>query len=163
MDPTRVKATSEWPPPKTYRDIQVFLGFCNFYRRFIFGFSNVAQPLNSLLRGLKKGRKPGSITSHEWKASQQHAFQQWSMLSAPVLRHHDPSLPMRVETDELSIACAGMLSLKWEDGWHPIAYCSRKFTGSEVHYPIYDKELLAIVWSFKQWRHYLEGAANIEV
>jgi hypothetical protein len=70
---------------------------------------------------------------------------------------------MRVETDELSTACAGMLSLKWEDGWHPIAYCSRKFTGSEVHYPIYDKELLAIVWSFKQWRHYLERAANIEV
>ena len=51
----------------------------------------------------------------------------------------------------------------WEDGWHPIAYCSKKFSGAEVHYPIYDKELLAIVWSFRQWRHYLEGAPGIEV
>jgi hypothetical protein len=68
-----------------------------------------------------------------------------------------------METDASSTACAGILSLKWEDGWHPIAYCSKKFTGPEIHYPIYDKELFAIVWSFKQWRHYLEGAPGIEV
>jgi len=61
------------------------------------------------------------------------------------------------------MACAGILSLKWEDGWHLIAYCSKKFTGAEVHYLIYDKELMAIIWSFKQWRHYLEGAPGIKV
>ena len=86
-----------------------------------------------------------------------------AFISAPVLRHYDPTLPLRLETDASSTACAGILSLKWEDGWHPIAYCSKKFSGPEFNYPIYDKELLAIVWSFKQWRHYLEGAPNIEV
>jgi hypothetical protein len=63
MDPERVKAISEWPHPKTYRDIQVFLGFCNFYRRFIFNFSGIAKPLTALLLGLKNGKKPGPITS----------------------------------------------------------------------------------------------------
>ena len=165
MDPERVKAISEWPRPQTYRDIQVFLGFCNFYRRFIFNFSTITQPLISLLHGLKNGRKPGRIADREWQAPQQEAFERLidAFISAPVLRHYDPALPMRLESDASSTACAGILSLKWEDGWHPIAYCSKKFSGAEVHYPIYDKELLAIVWSFRQWRHYFEGAPGIEV
>jgi hypothetical protein len=165
MDPKRVKSISEWPRPQTYRDIQVFLGFCNFYRRFIYNFSGIARPLHNLLRGLKGGKKPGRIQDSEWRGPQQEAFQQLidAFITAPVLRHYDPSLRMRLETDASSTACAGILSLLWEDGWHPIAYCSKKFSGAEVHYPIYDKELLAIVWSFKQWRHYMEGAPDIEV
>ena len=47
------------------------------------------------------------------------------------------------------MAYASILSLKWENGWHPIAYYSKKFFGAEVYYPIYDKEILAIVWSFR--------------
>ena len=65
--------------------------------------------------------------------------------------------------DASGIAYAGILSQKWEDGWHPIAYFLRKFSGSELNYPIYDKELMAIIMSFRQWRHYLEGAPRIEV
>ena len=68
MDPARVKAISEWPRPKTYRDIQVFLGFCNFYRRFIYNFSGITRPLHSLLHGLKNGKKPGPIADKEWQA-----------------------------------------------------------------------------------------------
>ena len=57
----------------------------------------------------------------------------------------------------------GILSQKWKDRWHPIAYFLRKFSGPELSYPIYDKELLAIVLGFRQWRHYLEGAPETEV
>ena len=166
MDPARVKTIKEWPRPKTYRDIQVFLGFCNFYRRFIYGFSGIVRPLQLLLHGLKNGKKPGSITDVEWQAPQQQSFEKLVNVftAAPVLRHYDPTLRVRVEVDASSTACAGILSLLWEDGWYPIAYCSKKFTGAELHYPIYDKELYAIVYSFKQWRHYLEGApGTIEV
>ena len=66
MDPARVETISKWPRPETYRDIQVFLGFCNFYRRFIFGYSRITQPLHDLLHGLKNGRKPGRIANDEW-------------------------------------------------------------------------------------------------
>jgi hypothetical protein len=74
MDPARIQTISEWPRPQTYRDIQVFLGFCNFYRRFIYGFSGIARPLQRLLQGLKKGKKPGYITADEWQFPQQNAF-----------------------------------------------------------------------------------------
>ena len=68
-----------------------------------------------------------------------------------------------MESDTSSGTLVGILSLKWEDGWHPVAYCSKKFSRAKVYYPIYDKELFAIVRSFKKWRHYLKGAPRIEV
>jgi transposase InsO family protein len=169
MDPARIETISEWRnhPPKTYRDVQVFLGFCNFYRRFIYNFSGIARPLHQLLAGMKNGRKPGLIAeANGWQKPQQEAFERLidAFTSAPVLCHYDPDRKLRMETDASGLACAGILSQLREDGrWHPIAYFSRRFSGAELNYPIYDKELLAIVLSFRQWRHYLEGAPEIEV
>src|SRR5271156_4295577 len=59
----RVRTISEWKehPPGSYRDVQVFLGFCNFYRRFIQGYSHIARPLTSLMKGSKEGRKTGDF------------------------------------------------------------------------------------------------------
>jgi hypothetical protein len=53
MDPKHVETIREWEghPPKSYRDLQVLLGFYNFYRRFIRNYSNIARPLTSLLKG----------------------------------------------------------------------------------------------------------------
>jgi hypothetical protein len=56
-----------------------------------------------------------------------------------------------------------VFSQRHEDGWHPIAFFSRKFSNSKWNYPIYDKEMLAIVKSFEHWRHYLDGAKGTEV
>ena len=66
MDSARVETVSEWRnhPPKTYRDIQVFLGFCNFYRRFIYGFAGIARPLHQLLHSMKNDKKPGLIINN---------------------------------------------------------------------------------------------------
>jgi hypothetical protein len=63
----------------------------------------------------------------------------------------------------LSIAYAGILFQKWEDGWYPITYFSKKFSRAELNYPIYNKKLMAIIMSFRQWRYYLEGTPEIEV
>lgn len=61
MDPQQVNAIVSWPLPESYHNIQVFIGFCNFYRRFIRDFSRIARPLTSLLKGSKNGKKPGKI------------------------------------------------------------------------------------------------------
>jgi hypothetical protein len=61
IDPAHFRTVQEWPEPQTFHKIQVFLGFCNFYRRFIKDFSKIAYPLTSLLKGMKKGYKPGVI------------------------------------------------------------------------------------------------------
>ena len=50
MKEERIKAVKQWPEPQSVRDIQVFLGFANFYRRFIQEFSRIAAPLTSMLK-----------------------------------------------------------------------------------------------------------------
>ena len=50
MDPSKVETVKAWPPPENLRDVQVFLGFANFYRRFIKGYSKVVEPLTQLTR-----------------------------------------------------------------------------------------------------------------
>ena len=166
MDPSRIQTLIDWKnhPPVTFRDFQVFLGFCNFYRRFIFGFASIAHSLHLLLRGMKNGRKAGNI-GHEWQEPQQEAFERLitAFTTAPILRHYDPKLLSRVEADASDFALAAIISQLHPDGWHHIAFLSRKITDTESHYPVYDKELRAIVVAFRHWRHYLEGTINIQV
>jgi hypothetical protein len=78
---------------------------------------------------------------------------------APVLCHYDPTLPIIVEMDASHFAIGVVLSQK-EARVQPVAFYSRKMTASELTYDIYDKEMLAIVSVFKEWRRYLEGAEH---
>jgi len=57
MDEGRVATIQEWPVPTCYKDVQVFLGFANFYRRFIYNYSRLAAGLNNLLGGYQKDPK----------------------------------------------------------------------------------------------------------
>ncbi|KAF5230292.1 hypothetical protein FAUST_9880 [Fusarium austroamericanum] len=164
MDPARVETIRQWKEPGTFREVQVFLGFCNFYRRFIEGYSRIAQPLTALMQGSKNGKKPGGVTLFE---SERKAFRDLieAFQRAPLLIHFDPGKQIRIETDASAFAMAGILSQQDEQGkWHPVAFWSRKFKKEELSYGAPDHELFAIVESFKHWRHYLEGALHkIEV
>ena len=163
MDPKRVRTIQEWPTPKTFHDIQVLLGFCNYYRRFIQGYSHLTAPLTAHLQGMQNGRKPGNVP---WGDAENKAFQslQAAFLGAPLLRHFQSGLPTRVETDASNFAMAGILSQQHQDGlWHPVAFWSRKFNKAEANYSTTDKELFAIVSSFEEWRQYLDGVSGIVV
>ena len=61
MDQKRVATIRDWPRPKTFRDVQVFLGFANFYKRFIHNYTAVVAPLTDLLKGSKDGKKMGQL------------------------------------------------------------------------------------------------------
>ena len=158
MDDRRVQTIKEWPYPKSYREVQVFLGFANFYRRFIHKYSAIAGPLTGLLKGSKGGKKSGPFDmGYEAEAAFINLRQCFT--EAPLLIHFDPERKIRIETDASIFALAGILSQKGEDGhWHPVAFWSRKMIPAEQNYETHDAELLAIVASFKQWRHYLEGS-----
>lgn len=158
MDPSRVEMVAKWEEPTTFHAIQVFLGFCNFYRRFIHGYSGIAEPLTALLKGSVKGKKPGPVTLNE---DEKGAFRRLiaAFQEAPLLRHWDCRLPMRLETDASEFALAGILSQPDSEGiYHPIAFWSRKLKGPELRYGVPDKEMMAIVEAFKHWRHYLDGS-----
>jgi hypothetical protein len=109
IDPRRVIDIVSWEIPKTFREIQVFLGFYNFYRRFIKNYSRIALPLTALLKGSKNRQKPGQVNL---TLNKRVAFRRLiaAFQSAPLLRHFDPSKPIRLETDTSNSAIAGILS-----------------------------------------------------
>jgi hypothetical protein len=75
---------------------------------------------------------------------------------APILIHPDPANRFIVETDASDFALGAILSQFRIDGLlHPVAFYSRKLTIAEINYQVYDKELLAIIMAFEQWRPYL--------
>ena len=157
MDKSRVDTIMSWPKPKSFHDVQVFLGFVNFFRRFIQRYSMKSAPLSGLLKGSVKGKKSGPF---EWPSSAERAFNDLreAFLTVPIMRHFDPHLRIRVETDASDYGLAGILSQLYADGqWRPVAFWSRKMGDAERNYETHDQELLAIVMAFKQWRHYLEG------
>lgn len=150
MEPERVEAVTKWPLPRSVHDIQVFLGFTGFYRRFIRNYAKVVAPLTDLLRGDARG-------SLELPPAAAEAFNQLlqEFTRAPILRHFDPALDIRVETDASGTAVGAVLSQRHSDRWHPVAFRSRKLSPQEARYDTADVELLAIVDAFRTWRHYL--------
>jgi hypothetical protein len=173
MEKDRVKSIEEWPEPASVRDVRIFLGFANYYRRFIKGFSRVAAPLHLLTqrpegsaRGGHQQRKEESVPitlSNEAKESFRKLKD--SFTRGPLLVHFNPQLKTKVETDASGFAISGILSQPRLDShgktqWHPVAFYSRKMSQAEKNYDTHDGELLAIVEAFKHWRHYLEGAVE---
>ncbi|KAK9416117.1 putative Reverse transcriptase [Seiridium unicorne] len=152
MDPGKVSAITEWESPTTLKDLQRFIGFANYYRRFIKGFSSIARPLTILM---SQSKWPGTLTSDAESAFQRlkNAF-----MTAPVLAYYDPRRLTTLEVDASDWASGGVLSQQGEDGvTHPVAFFSSKHTPAECNYEIYDKELLAIVKAFEEWRPELQG------
>ena len=159
MDPSRIAAIKDWPLPTSIRDIQVFLGFTNFYRRFIRSYSRVVGALTDLLKA--KTPRPFRLTPDAIAAFKELKYR---FTHAPILRHFDPSKRIIVETDASAFAIGGILSQLFGEGsearWHPIAFYSKKLSPVEQRYEVHDGELMAIVFAFKQWGQYLRGASD---
>jgi len=150
VDPEKSAVICNWAVPTTVRGVQSFLGFCNFYRRFIKDYSRIAKPLNHLTR---------KDVPFAWTDKCQKAFEELKkrLTDAPILRHYHPDLETKLETDASDGVVAGVLSQKHGDLWHPIAYYSKSMTDAERNYEIHDKEMLAIIRALQEWRAELEG------
>lgn len=156
MDDGKVKAVLEWPQPHTLKELQRFLGFANFYRRFIRNFSGVAAPLTTMTR-----RKTSRLT---WSPEAVRAFQELKrrFTSAPILRHPDPELPFTVEVDASNTGIGAVLSQRQGEPskMFPCAFYSRKLSAAERNYDVGNRELLAMKAALEEWRHWLEGAKH---
>ncbi|MBW0472517.1 hypothetical protein O181_012232 [Austropuccinia psidii MF-1] len=150
MDQTKFHQILIWPPPRNLKEHQAFLGFANFYPRFIKNYSKKISSLTSLLK-----KDFCFLQLHKLK----EAFN-----IAPILPHFDPSLPKTVETDASDYALGAVLSQIFDSGKHPIAFYSHKPIPEELKYEIHDKELLGIVWALKPWRaFFLSLSSSFEV
>ena len=161
MDPAQVNTITTWPTLSSVKDVLTFLGFCNFYWRFIAWYSKMSAPLSDLT---KKGEK------WNWTAEHNKCFGDLkdAFVNHQVMRPFNPELQSFLETDSSGFTIARIASqisdqdtielTKKDSHWHPFAFFSRKMNPAERNYVTGDQELLAIVASFKAWRHYFEGA-----
>ena len=136
---------SQWLVPMFVKDIQAFLRFCNFYCRFILGYSHIALPMTELT--CTTSRQP-----FQWTPDTQQSFKRLkeAFSTASLLTQFRPREPTFVETDASNFAISGILSQKDNKGHkHPIMFYSRKMTATEHNYGTPNHELLTIVASFK--------------
>ena len=157
MDPEKTKAIQEWEPPTSVRGVRGFLGFANFYRRFIPYFSRLVDPLVQLT---KKDAK------FQWGAAQEESFAalKEAFLSDEVLVAFDPERRTVVECDSSGRALGAVLLQEDDEGTlRTVAYLSRKLLTHEANYPIHDKELLAVIYCLKEWDAELRGVREFEV
>jgi hypothetical protein len=151
MSEDKVKTIQDWPKLKKVKDVHSFLGFANFYCRFIYNYSDIVVPLTHL-----------TCKSAPWnfdkKCRDSFTKLKSAFTSAPILMHWIPDCQIVVETNASDYALAAILSIYSDDGEiHPIAFHSHTFSMSELNYDTHNKELLAIFEAFRIWQHYLEG------
>ena len=151
IDPRKISAVAAWDRPTRVREVQGFLGFCNFFRRHISGFSELAAPLYQLTK---------KCTAWVWGPAHQLAYDRLraAVTSAPVLRLPKWDRPFVVVTDCSTIAAGAALMQEYDGALLPVAYYSETLKGAELNYPARDLEALALKKAVVHFRFYLWGA-----
>ena len=153
-DPRKVSAVVDWEKPTDRTQLRRFLGFSNFYRKFIKNFSLIAAPLNALT---------SPAVPFLWTPEADEAFSTLKSLftTAPVLTMPDVTRQFVLEVDASESGVGAILSQRSgeDDKLHPCAFFSRKLSSAEKNYDVGNRELLAIHDALKEWRHWLEGAS----
>ena len=151
MDQEKVKAVLDWPAPLNIKGVRSFLGLANFYWRFIQNYTQVARPLNDLLK---------KDVIFKWKEAQQHAFDMLKekFTTAPILAYPENDCQFYLECNTSNYITGAVLSILKEDKWHPVTYHSHSMFPEEWNYLIAHKEMLSVIRALEIWRHYLKGA-----
>jgi transposase InsO family protein len=162
-DPDKVSVVRDWPLPTSAKEVQRFLGFAGFYRRFVKDFSKIARPLFVLLEGtgvFQKGSRSKTSIPFLWTEKHQHAFDTLRSLlvSSPILAFADYSKPFEVHTDASGSGLGAILYQLQDGKKRVIAYASRGLKPSERNYPAHKLEFLALKWAVTEKFHdYLYG------
>ena len=135
--------------PQNIDQLQSFLGMVNYYGKFIPNLSTISAPLNRLRQ---------KEVPWQWTEKEEEAVNKLKkhLISAKVLVHYDPKLPLKLDCDASSVGIGAVLSHVYSDGSEkPIAYASRSLTKAERNYSQIEREALSIVWGIKKFHNYL--------
>ena len=149
--PTKVEAIVKAPTPANVQQLRSFLGLTNYYGKFIPNLATLLHPLHGLLQ-----------TNKTWKWSPEcaKAFQaaKDKIISAGVLTHYDPTLPITLAADASAYGVGAVISHVFSDNSeHPIAFASCTLTASEQNYSQLEKEALALIFGVQKFHRYLYG------
>lgn len=152
VDPIKVKAITDWPKPKSLTELRGFLGLVQFFRKFIKGYSSIAEPLTNLTK-----KEMGIL---KWDGNCDNSFNhlRQALVTAPILAAPDWEKEFQVHVDASSFALGATITqLDNEGRSRVIAYASRKLTTSEKNYTANDREMLGLIHALQRFRCYVEG------
>ncbi|VDI60021.1 Hypothetical predicted protein [Mytilus galloprovincialis] len=152
VDPEKTNAVSQFPVPKTVKQVRSFLGMANYYRRFIKSHSDIVSPLTALLR---------KDAQFQWTPQCQQAFETMknALLTAPVLSYPDPNRSFILTCDASDKAFGYVLGQKDDEGReYVVAYGGKALSGPEKSYHTPEKECLAILRGVEAYRPYLANS-----
>lgn len=150
-DPSKVEKITKFEPPKTKRQLQQFLGMCNYYRQFCVKYANYVEPFRGLLQ---------KNVVWNWTDCHAKAFQELkgSFVNCVALSHFIPGAMYQLQTDGSDNGISGVLfQTDACNNSYIISLVSRCLTNAEKRYTTTEKELLAIVYSVMKFRTYLLG------
>ena len=149
-DPDKIASIKNWKIPGCKKELQTFLGFCNYYRRFIKEYAVISEPLSSMLRKDKK---------FVWTEDNRKCFYELreKLMNPPIL-----ALPINdgkyiLDTDASHNAIGAVLSQIQNGEERVLYYASKTLSKSQKQYCITRKELLAIYTFVMKFKHYLIG------
>ena len=163
MNSRRVKVIQTWFEFKTLRELQIFLEFANFYKRFVRFYTKIIYVLTKLL---KKNKQEKQNESFIFKETARQTFRRLikTFTKTLMLIHFDFKNLIRIKIDAskfiIVIILFQLITLVTDvkqTQWHSIVFYSRKIISVEIRYETHDQELLFIVAAFQQWRHYLKN------
>ncbi len=149
--PNKVEAIVNAPHPTNVQELRSFLGLLNYYGKFIQNLATILHPLNQLLQAHHKWN---------WTAECAQAFQMAKdqLVSADVLTHYNPDLPIRMAADALAYGIGAVISHVLPDrSEKPISFASRTLTLTEKNYAQLEKDALSLVFGVKKFHQYLYG------
>ncbi len=152
MNSSKIDIIVNWLILINVKDVQSFLDFANFYRRFIYDYSRIAISLIHLIR---------KDVFFVWFQKCQIAFNILKKVFTfkIILRHYNSDHKIVIEIDASNYVFEDILSQYDENEiLHSVAYFSKKHNSVKCNYEIYDKELMIIVRAFEKWRSELEDS-----
>ena len=153
----KIESVKKWKKPHNVQPVRKFLGFVNYYRKFIKDYSKIARPLYDLVSGENAKRRTNPIV---WSEAAVEAFQTLinKCTDAPILGYADFSLPFKLHIDASGIGLGAILYQTQEEKKRVIAFASGTLYHSEARYPAHKLEFLALKWALTdQFYEFLYG------
>ena len=151
--PSRVIDICQFPLPSSKSQLARFLGMVNFYHRFIPHCASLLATLQNVLRTASSD----DISSVLNLRSSVSAARQ-ALVSATLLAHPQSRPDFHLHADASTDVAGGALHQCVDGMLQPLAFFSRRFTATQCHYIIFDKELSAMYMAIKHFRHFVEGS-----
>ena len=150
MQAEKVDTIVNYPPPKNVKSLRRFLGISSYYRAFIKDYASIAFPLTDLLK---------NNVEFTWGEGQRIAFEKLkqSLTQFPILQYPNFNAPFYLACDASNVGVGAVLLQKHEKKLMPVSFASRVLSPTERNYSVTERELLAIVWALKKFRHTILG------